>query len=465
MNTIRRRLFVLLPLLPLILLAGCSSRDIAGLEVARARVEPLVFDDGYGDDVYFQAFSGTYLNAVSIDSLNAHSGSRSLKVVVPGQNSPQGAYAGGVLTTVQARDFADFNALTFYARSSVASTLNEAGFGNDNTGTSVYSAGRANVALTTGWTFVVVPIPSPGKIVAERGMFTFAEGFEVQNPTGHTLWFDDIQYANLLNVVRVRASMPSVNKQYLIGSTATIEGTTTTFNIDGAPVIVSHMPGYFDFFSSNPGVAVVEGNRIRVVGAGVDTITARLDTLDVTGRVIITSFTPPTARRARADRARRRRDLPLQRHLRLAARRQLQPALGGLDDPERHLPDRGQREHHVHRRSNFVGIDFATNKIDVTAMTHLHLDVYAPVGTIFRVKLVAFGATGTAPTAQPELTFNATSDALVRERRLVLAGDPDGGFRVHGARGPHRPARAQLERRPAGAGGQHLLAPLVFPGS
>ncbi len=58
---------------------------------------------------------------------------------------------------------------------------------------------------------------------------------------------------------------------------------------------------------------------------------------------------------------------------------------------------------------NFVGIDFVANKIDVTAMTHLHLDVYAPVGTTFRVKLVAFGATGTAVTGQHELTFDATT--------------------------------------------------------
>ncbi|MBK8015320.1 MAG: hypothetical protein IPK20_00555 [Betaproteobacteria bacterium] len=41
----------------------------------------------------------------------------------------------------RARLRADFNALTFYAKSSVVSTLNEVGFGNDNTGTSVYSAG------------------------------------------------------------------------------------------------------------------------------------------------------------------------------------------------------------------------------------------------------------------------------------------------------------------------------------
>ncbi|MBK7670028.1 MAG: hypothetical protein IPJ24_01380 [bacterium] len=406
MNT--TRFFALFLLVALTALAGCGSRDVAGLDVARARIEPLVFDEDYGDDVYFQAFSGTYLAATSLDSLYAHDSLKSLKVVVPGQNSVLGGYAGGVLTTVNARDFADFNALTFYARSSVVSTLNEVGFGNDNTGTSVYSAGRANIALNPAWTFVVVPIPSPRKIVAERGMFTFAEGFEVQNPTGHTLWFDDIQYANLLNVERIRANMPSVNKQYLIGSTATIEGTTTTFSIDGANVIVNHMPGYFDFFSSNPTVSRVEGNRIRVVGAGIDTITAKLDTLDVQGRVIITSFTAPTAAAPvptvpAGDVIALYSDSYVNRPV-----TSFNPHWGGsTTQNETYLI--GGNANIMYTALNFVGIDFATQKIDITGMTHLHLDVYAPVGTIFRVKLVAMGPTGTAALQQPELTFDAAS--------------------------------------------------------
>ena len=412
MVTTRRRIPALfLPvalLLALIALAGCGARDVTGLDVARARIEPLVFDEDYGDDVYFQAFSGTYLNAVSMDSLYAHDGAKSMKVVVPGQNSVLGAYAGGVLTTVNVRDFADFNALTFYARSSVVSTLNEAGFGNDNTGTSVYSAGRANIPLNPSWTFVVVPIPSPRKVVAERGMFTFAEGYEVLNPSGHTLWFDEIKYANLLNVERIRANMASVNKQYLIGSTATIEGTTTTFNIDGATVVVNHMPGYFDFFSSNPEVATVDGNRIRVIGAGVDTITAKLDTLDVLGRVIITSFAAPTAAAPAPT-------VPAGDVISLYSDTygnwpvaSWNPHWGGsTTQNDTYLI--GGNANIMYTALNFVGIDFATQKIDVTAMTHLHLDVYAPVGTIFRVTLVDMGATGTAALQQPELTFSSAS--------------------------------------------------------
>lgn len=408
MNTTRCRFPALFLLLTLTALAGCGSRDVAGLDVARARIEPLVFDEGYGDDVYFQAFSGTYLNAVSLDSTVAQDGTKSLKVDVPGRDSPLGAYAGGVLTTVNARDFADFNALTFYAKSSVLSTLNEVGFGNDNTGTSRYSAGRANIPLSPSWTFVVVPIPSPGKIVAERGMFTIAEGYEALYPTGHTLWFDEIKYANLLNVTRVRANMASVDKQYLVGSTATIEGTNTVFSIDGANVVVNHMPGYFDFFSSNPAIAKVEGNTIRVIGAGVDTITAKLDTLAVQGRVIITSFTAPDAAAPvptvpAADVISLYSDTYSNRPV-----TSFNPVWGQTTRNETYLI--GDNATMMYTALNYVGIDFVANKIDVTQMTHLHLDVYAPVGTDFKVKVVAMGPTGAAVRQQPILTFNAETD-------------------------------------------------------
>lgn len=295
MNTTRCRFLALFLLLALTALAGCGSRDVAGLDVARARIEPLVFDENYGDDVYFQAFSGTYLAATSLDSLYAHDSLKSLKVVVPGQNSVLGGYAGGVLTTVNARDFADFNALTFYARSSVVSTLNEAGFGNDNTGTSVYSAGRANIALNPAWTFVVVPIPSPGKIVAERGMFTFAEGREAGYPEGHRIWIDDIRFARLDNVTDPQPTLKPLTKQYFVGTTARLDSVHTIFAVDGAPVRVDHMPGYFDFSSSDPSVATVVRNEIRMVGLGDAVVTATLGGMPVEGAVTVSGYQPPPA--------------------------------------------------------------------------------------------------------------------------------------------------------------------------
>jgi hypothetical protein len=378
--------------------------------VARARIDPVVFDDFFDEDVYPQAFSGTDIYAITIDSVYAqNSGGKSMKVTVPPQGSALGGYAGGVLTAVEARDFADFNALTFYARSSVNSTLNEVGFGNDNTGFSLYTAGRANIPLAAAtWTFLVVPIPSPRKLVAERGMFTYAEGFETPYPDGHTLWFDEIRYAKLTNVERVSASMPTVRKQYLVGSTATIEGTTTRFNIDGVPVVVNHMSNYFDFFSANPAVSEIEGNTIRVIGAGQDTITAKLDTLKVTGRVIITSFEAPATAAPVPT-------VPSGDVISLYGETypahpvdSFNPRWGGSTTQDAIYTIDGN-ENLMYTTLNYVGIDFLSNPIDATQMTHLHLDVYAPAGTNFGVKPVNFPAGSTTPNGQPELTFTAST--------------------------------------------------------
>jgi len=387
---------------------GCGQRDVTELDVARARIEPRVFGEGYFDDVYFQAFSGTYLDAASLDSVQAHDSSTSLKVVVPPQGSALGAYAGGVLTSTGARDLADYNALTFYARSSVSSLLNEAGYGNDNTGTSRHSAGRASIPLTGAWTFVVIPIPSASKLIAERGLFTFAEGFEAANPLGHDLWFDDIRFASLDNISDPRPSMPSSDKQYFVGSTVNLEGTRTTFDVDGADVVVDHMPGYFDFESSDPAVAEVSGGRVRVVGVGSATVTARLDGVDVAGAVTVAGFQPPST----------------------AAPVPSVPAtdvISLFSDAYDDVPVDSWNPHWnysttqdelyeiagdqalMYTTLNFVGIVFGTRTIDATAMTHLHLDVYAPEGTVFKVKLVAFNQDNGYMIGQAELSFDAAT--------------------------------------------------------
>jgi hypothetical protein len=65
----------------------------------------------------------------------------------------------------------------------------------------------------------------------------------------------------------------------------------------------------------------------------------------------------------------------------------------------------------------YAGIEFTSNTIDATAMTHFHMDIWVPSGTIFRVKLVDFGANGIyggGDDSEQELTFNAgTTPALV----------------------------------------------------
>ena len=56
---------------------------------------------------------------------------------------------------------------------------------------------------------------------------------------------------------------------------------------------------------------------------------------------------------------------------------------------------------------NFVGIEFLTVPIDATDMTHFHMDVYAPAGTNFRVKLVSFPPDLTSGVETLDLTLDA----------------------------------------------------------
>jgi hypothetical protein len=64
---------------------------------------------------------------------------------------------------------------------------------------------------------------------------------------------------------------------------------------------------------------------------------------------------------------------------------------------------------------NYVAVVFTSQKIDASAMSHLHMDVYAPEGTNFYVKVVAFdSADDQQANHEPELEFDAeTTPAFV----------------------------------------------------
>jgi len=408
MSASRHPQIALVSLVILMITTGCSDRDPSTLDVARATIDPLVFDDNFGSDVYPQPFAGTYTEAVNIDTDFSQGGGASMRVVVPASGSDLGGYAGGVLTSVGARDLADFNALTFYARSSINSTLNEVGFGNDNTGTSRFSAGRFNIPLTPNWTFVVIPIPNPSRLIAERGLFTFAEGFEPQSSQGHILWFDEIRFANLGNITNPRASMPSLTKEYFVGAAARLAGTTTAFEINGADVIVDHMHGYYDFQSTNSAVAAVVDGEIRVLGVGDAVITATLAGMDVEGLVTLTGHLGPAGpapvpTTAANDVISLFSDAyPNEPVDTWAANWQWSTAEAIDFDIDGDTAK-------MYATLNFAGVDFLSNTIDISAMTHMHVDVFVPEGSNFKVKVIAFSGDNGGIIGQKELSFDADS--------------------------------------------------------
>ncbi len=404
----RRHLIVLTALSLLIIGTGCSNRDLTDLEAARALIDPVVFEEEI-EGVYFQPFLGTDPYVVNLDSTFAHTGDWSLKVSVPPAGSALGAYAGGVLTSVDKRDLVDYNAFTFWARSSVDVFLNTAGFGNDNTGTSLYEAGReGNIALTTDWTYVVIPIPAPEKLIAERGMFTIAEGWETAHPEGHDIWFDDIRFAEVDGITVVVHRLSPTLKHYFVGALGSPGGAYTRYTYDGGtPFQVNHSANYFQLVSPDENVAVVEGYGLRIVGQGEVRVTATLGDVECEGYAYIYAYDPPTVAAAPPT---------------LPADDVISVFSDVYDDihVDTWNPDWGQLTEvsdfvvagdvaKMYASLNWAGIDFLSRTIDVTGMTHLHLDVFAPQGEIFNVEIAAFDGDHGTNIEQIKLEFDADS--------------------------------------------------------
>lgn len=254
-------------------LVSCSDDD-NGVGPAPFPTQSEVFMDEFGSSVTFQAFAGSKLDAVQTDQ-NGYQSSRSLIITVPDVGDPNGSFAGGAFTADIARDLTGYNALTFWAKATTAATLDVAGIGNDNTGTSKYTAEVTNLALTTSWQKYVIPIPLADKLTAEQGLFYFAEGPE--NGVGNTIWFDEIQFENLSTVTNPRPALTTQTIDVESGETIRVGNSVVRFDVDGTDLNVSAMPGYFTFTSSNTGVVSIDAEGV-ISGAGIGnaTLTATL---------------------------------------------------------------------------------------------------------------------------------------------------------------------------------------------
>ncbi|MEN8008042.1 MAG: hypothetical protein ABFS42_13565 [Candidatus Krumholzibacteriota bacterium] len=395
MNQSRSHLFALAAISLLILGTGCSDRNPTDLPVSSANNDPLVFDDDYSEDVYFQPFFRTHYTGVEMDSVYSYNGfapdgNRSLKFNIPPTGSSLGLFTGGVITSVGKRDLSGYNALTFYARANNPLELAATGFGNDNTGTSRYEVGRLGIHLTRDWTFVIIPIPAPSKLIAERGLFTFAQAPDENFPDGYDIWIDEIRYAKLGNISDPDPDLGYWRQKYFVGSKVTLGGAFTDFMVDGATISVGHSPYYFDYLSSDPSVAVVTGIEINLLAPGNARITAELEGVPATGYIDVTVYAPPPTAATPPG---------------LPAGDVVSMFSNAYDDVlvdtwrtnwsnGGYLQDYVVAEDDTKMYSDlfYVGIEFLNPTIDASDMTHLHLDVYAPAGSDLKIKLVSFPA-------------------------------------------------------------------------
>lgn len=380
-----------------LLAAGCSTeRDTSGLGPLPRDADPVVFADGFSEGLDFQAFLGSHLTALSIDTSESYSGTASLKFTVP-----LGTYAGGAFPTSRPRDLTGYDALTFWAKASRATTLDIVGLGNDNTDASRFIASRADLPLTTEWTKHEVPIPLASRLTAEDGLFFLADG-DAAAPGEYSLWFDEVRFERLGTITNPRPALRADSIRSFAGVQRRIRDARTTFDVGGVDQVVDHDPGYFTFKSSDPAVATVSADgTIRLLASGNATITAKLGSVDVAGSVVVDVQVPDPTGPAPAP-TRPAGDV-------IALFSNAYPAITvsewstTWDTAESFDLRIAGDDVKVFQfdavdlpGEPFVGIDFQHDLVDAVAagMTHIHLDVWIPGAFFSRVKLVDFGSDG-----------------------------------------------------------------------
>ena len=381
-----------------------------------------VFIDGFSGGLDYFPFSGSKLNAFSVDDEVRYKGEASMRLDVPNFGDPEGAYAGAIFPDATGRDLSDYDALTFWAKASQAATINEIGFGNDF-GENKYLVTKSNLRINTNWTKYIIPIPDPDKLTLEKGMFWYAEGPE--NGDGYTFWIDELKYEKLGTIAQPKPTIlngaDEVSLAFL-DSQSTVSGLTQTFNLaSGINETVTVAPSYFTFNSSNNDVArVSELGIVSMVGNGTAKITATLGGVNAEGSLtveVLGNFNfAPTPTKDASD------------VISIFSNAYTNVAVdyyNGYWAPFQ--TTQGQDDIHINGDDvisytdlNFVGIQFAVDvpTINASQMTHFHIDVLVqdPIqpSDFLTIRLADFGADnafGGSDDLTGEVTF--TSSTLI----------------------------------------------------
>jgi hypothetical protein len=388
-----------------LLLFGCA-RDLTQLEPAPFPAQSAVFLDNFAPGTDFQAFAGSKTDALNVDATIKRSGTSSLRVTVPAPGDASGGYAGGAFVSNVPRDLSGFTALTFWARASTAATLNVAGLGNDNSGNSRYTAQTSGLPLTTVWTKYIIPIPLAAKLTQEAGAFFFAEGAE--GAAGYEIWFDDIQFEDI-PVGTPRPAIATSTIASAVGTDVPLAGTVVAYTIGGSDLTIEAAPAYFTAVSSNTDVAEVSGEGVvSVVGLGSTQVTGLLGSTPADGAITINVGSGPQTAAPTPT-----RDAGSVISIFSNPYTNVAMSFFEADFEPATVTDVQIAGDDVKRYDGltFAVMEVAAPRINATAMTHFHMDVFTDAAP-FRIKLVDFGADGAfagGDDTEFELSFDAAS--------------------------------------------------------
>ncbi len=426
MKTMKNRIIkFVFPLITLLLIFGSCERELSDDVVpATFNNEAFVFNDnpvGLTDQFFvsFDPATGANVDGFDVDNTVSFEGTSSIKIDVPSQTDPSGAYIGGIFRDRgEGRDLTEYNALTFWAKASTTATIAEIGFGTTfgkdfPVGVSLtdYATSTSNVELSTTWRKYIIPIPDPSKLVQERGMFLFAANSNINGGVGYTFWLDEIKFEKITNYGQSRPTMlGGVTANFIStpGQSLNISGFTGTYNLDtGGDVTVSTQPSYFEFTSSNPSVATVNSDGlINVITTGQADITATLDGVDVNGSVNVQSFTDQRIISIFSDLY---ANVPVDGYN--GFYEPFQTTLGGaVVENGNNIID--------YTLLNFVGIEFygryggpGVAPVDATDMTHFNIDfrVNGNVGSSDFIRIELINGFGGAQQSAASFTVNSAS--------------------------------------------------------
>lgn len=388
---------IYLATLLLLFVWGCE-RSVSGLEEAPNPDNPDVFIDTFSSGLNYAAFEGSVPDAFTVVEDETYDNTEaSMRFEVPDFGDPRGSYAGGAFFTSAPRDLTGFNALTFYAKASESTRIGILGLGID-LGENRYEASAGNTRVTRTWQKIIIPIPDPSKLDAEKGLFYYSSG--PINEEGYTFWLDEVKFEDLGSIafdgsVILNGEDRVVNGQN--GQTFTIDGLLSRHRLpDGTLGEVTASPYYFNFSSSDESVAQVsDDGTVTITGEGTAVITATLQGNTAEGSLTVNSAgeaaTPtvsapvPTVNEQNVISlfSDEYTDVPVDTW-------RAGFSVAELEDIE--IEGNPTK---LYTSLDFVGIEaLGPNLIDASNMDYFHIDVWTPNMDVVRVKLVDFGANG-----------------------------------------------------------------------
>ncbi len=407
---------------------GCE-RDIEELETASYPANPEVFIDGFSGGLEYAVFAGAVPTAFSVDNENSYNDTdASMRFAVPDAGDPRGAYVGGVFYTTSPRDLSGYNALTFQVKSSKPASIDLLGFGND-LGESKYQVTISGVEVNSNWKRVIIPIPDPSRLAAEKGMFFYSEGPE--DGKGYTFWIDEVKFENLGTIAHPEFAIfngNSLQETFFTGVTRRVDGIQSIYNMPtGVNLAVDISPGYSEFFSTDPSVASVDDQGvITILSGGTAQITATVGGIEAKGSLNVDS-------KGEYDNA---PEPTLPEEDVISIYTDVYPNIqvdyyNGYWEPwQTTLSDDFEVNGDFvlnYTNFNFVGIQFTSPTVDATEMTHFHINLYMPnnlgAGAEFDIELVDAGPDGVLDPGNPDevkhrLTFSTPT--LVSQEWITL---------------------------------------------